>query len=176
MSANKWTAVLACVVLAAGLFLILNDLETPPEDQSGELSERQEVVAQRGPEVMPFDLDATTHVFTKQSDGGVQSVLADDPSDAVEVRLIRSHLEQEVAAFRSGDFGDPASIHGDEMPGLSELESRYVEIDFVLRSVEGGATITYRVDDPELLDALHRWFDAQVSDHADHAEHEGHSD
>ena len=160
-----------------GLFLVLNNREAPPQHQSQELTERQEVVAQRGSEVMPFDLEATTHVFTKQSSGGVQSVLADDPSAAVEVRLIRSHLEQEVAAFRSGDFGDPASIHGDEMPGLSLLESRHAEIDFVLRSVEGGATIIYRVDDPELLDALHRWFDAQVSDHGEHAGHGGgHSD
>jgi len=63
------------------------------------------------------------------------------------------------------------------MPGPSVLESRHAEIDFIIRSVEGGAAIIYRADDPELMAALHRWFDARVSDHGGHAEHgEGHSD
>src|SRR6476661_8385628 len=39
-------------------------------------SARQAEVARRGADVMPFDLKATTHVFTKTADGGVQRVVA----------------------------------------------------------------------------------------------------
>jgi hypothetical protein len=39
-------------------------------------AQRQADVAQRGAQVMPFDLSATKHVFTKTADGGVQRVIA----------------------------------------------------------------------------------------------------
>lgn len=32
-----------------------------------------------------------------------------------------------------------------------------------------GATITYRTANTELVDALHVWFDAQLTDHGRHA-------
>lgn len=51
--------------------------------------QRQAEVAKLGPDVMPFSLKATTHVFTKSSDGGTQRVIAKDGSDAVQTRLVR---------------------------------------------------------------------------------------
>ncbi len=51
-----------------------------------------------------------------------------------------------------------------------------------------GAKIEYEAGDPALVAALHDWFDAQISDHGEHAEdggagadgrpsdHEGHDD
>jgi hypothetical protein len=33
-----------------------------------------------------------------------------------------------------------------------------------------GANLTYATDEPALVDALHDWFQAQLSDHGDHAE------
>nr|BFE78375.1 hypothetical protein GCM10020093_009760 [Planobispora longispora] len=53
----------------------------------------------------------------------MQTVTADDPADASQVRLIREHLTEEAARFGRGDFGDPASIHGERMPGLRELSA-----------------------------------------------------
>ena len=41
------------------------------------LDERQQEVAVAGAEVMPFDLDATTHIFTDTATGGIQDVVAD---------------------------------------------------------------------------------------------------
>ena len=52
---------------------------------------RQDVVAARGADVMPFSLKATTHVFTKTDQGGIQQVVAKDPKDAQQVRLTREH-------------------------------------------------------------------------------------
>ncbi len=60
---------------------------------------RQEEIAEKGAEVMPFDLEETTHVFEKTETGGVQEVLADHPNDAEQVALIRGHLKEEAAAF-----------------------------------------------------------------------------
>ncbi|ANB77783.1 hypothetical protein AYM40_36065 (plasmid) [Paraburkholderia phytofirmans OLGA172] len=48
-------------------------------------AERQAEVQQRGAEVMPFNLKATTHIFTKSDNGGSQRVVAMDPSDVAEI-------------------------------------------------------------------------------------------
>lgn len=64
-----------------------------------------------GAEVMPFDLDATTHMFTDTATGGIQDVVANDPSDGANIELIRRHMEEEAA-----------------MPGLSTLKERIGDI------------------------------------------------
>ena len=57
------------------------------------------------------------------------------------------------------------------MPGLVTLKDRYDEISVDLSSAESGATITYVASDPALVQAIHDWFQAQTTDHGDHAEH-----
>ena len=131
---------------------------------------RQAEVARKGGDVMPFDLDRTTHVFAKRPFGGVQTVLADDPADERQVSLVREHLSKEEAAFSRGDFADPAAIHGHAMPGLESLRAGAGWIDLAYAEVDGGARLTYRTAEPKLVAALHAWFDAQVMDHGEDAE------
>lgn len=134
---------------------------------------RREKIAARGAEVMPFDLEETTHVFRTTETGGVQKVVANDPTDAEQVTLIREHLEEEATAFRRGDLSDPAEIHGEQMPGLEELEAGAGEMDIRYSDLPDGAKIEYQTSDPALIAALHDWFDAQSSDHGGHTEEEG---
>lgn len=72
---------------------------------------------------MPFDLEKTTHIFTKTCDGGIQQVVAKDKSDSEQIRLIREHLLEISTEFSQSDFSKPAQIHGDDMPGLAVLKS-----------------------------------------------------
>ncbi|WP_062436710.1 hypothetical protein [Herbidospora daliensis] len=67
-------------------------------------------------QVMPFDLESTTPVHQV----AVRRI--------ADRRLIRSHLAEGTVRFGGGDYGDPASIHGGEMPGLRELERGYEHI------------------------------------------------
>ncbi|MFM0742052.1 aspartate carbamoyltransferase [Paraburkholderia xenovorans] len=129
-------------------------------------AERQSEVQQRGAEVMPFNLKATTHIFTKLDSGGSQRVIAKDPSDVVQTRLIRMHLREIQAEFRRGNFSVPARIHGSDMPGLSQLgAAKPGQISIAYRDVDGGGELILRSGDPGLVSALHVWFDAQLSDH-----------
>ncbi len=132
--------------------------------------DRQQLVADRGGEVMPFDLDATTHYFEPSEDGGLETVLADDPSDSEQIELIQQHLREEAAAFARGEFDDPAQIHGEDMPGLATLEAKADEIGIEYFSRDDGAEIRFTTDDPILVTALHDWFAAQTSDHGAHAD------
>jgi hypothetical protein len=126
---------------------------------------RQAAVAEHGAEVMPFDLDATTHRFTPVDGGLVQTVVVRDPSDRRQVGLVRAHLAAEADRFAAGDYGDPARIHGTGMPGLADLEDGGARIAVTYAEVPGGARITYTTGDPALVRALHRWGRAQVADH-----------
>jgi len=134
------------------------------------LAGRQADVAERGAGVMPFDLEATTHRFEPTDDGLVQTVVADDPSDATNVALVREHLAAEAERFAAGDYADPAVIHGDGMPGLAELEAGADRIEVAYVETAAGGRITYTTGDAALVDALHDWAEAQVMDHGAHAE------
>jgi hypothetical protein len=132
--------------------------------------QRQAKVAKLGADVMPFSLKATTHIFTKSSDGGTQRVVAKNAADAQQVKLVREHLRDIQARFLTGDYSGPSHIHGAEMPGLADLQAAkpgQVSIDY--KDVKAGAELTYRTADAKLVAALHQWFDAQLSDHGDDA-------
>lgn len=134
-----------------------------------EEEQRQAEVAEAGTEVMPFDLDATTHVFEKLEGGGLQTVVA-DADDPEQISLIREHLSEEAKRFARGDFHDPAMIHGDDMPGLHALVMGYERLQVQYGEVARGAEVRYASEDPAIVQALHEWFDAQLSDHGEHAQ------
>ncbi len=135
---------------------------------SDTLADRQASVAEAGAEVMPFDLERTTHVFEKRPDGGLQTVVSDD-GDPEQIRLIRAHLAEEGERFSRGDFHDPATLHGHDMPGLHELVMGHDRMTVSWADVEDGAEIRYTSEDADMVDAIHAWFDAQLRDHGSHA-------
>jgi hypothetical protein len=127
-------------------------------------------VAQRGSHVMPFNLEQTTHVFTKTENGGIQQVIVKDKANTDQIKLIREHLSTISQEFAKGDFSNPAKIHGVTMPGLFTLRNAkpgQLKIDY--KELADGAEIDYATDDANLLKALHQWLDAQLSDHAQHS-------
>ena len=137
--------------------------QTPASEQ------RLNEVAERGRHVMPFHLDKTRHVFNKTEHGGLQQVIAKDANDSEQISLIRQHLADISERFQRGDFSKQRRIHGDDMPGLLDLIGNYPHITFNYRELPNGAEIEYVAEDSALVDAIHRYFDAQLSDHARHA-------
>jgi hypothetical protein len=127
---------------------------------------RQEAVRERSADVMPFDMNATTHVFSKTPNGGVQRVVVKTPGDTKQTALIRQHLRDIADRFGRGDFGAPTNVHGAEMPGLAALKAAVPgDLNVRYRDLRSGAEIQYSSRNPKLVSALHEWFDAQVADH-----------
>jgi len=155
-------------------------LDGATAEPTGQASpQRQREVARRGADVMPFNLEATTHVFMKTARGGIQKVVAKDPSNLAQVRLVRAHLREIQLQFEHGNFSGPAHIHGQAMPGLAELQAApQGAITLAYQQVQAGAQLTYSTRDRKLVAALHRWFDAQLSDHGKDAMvgHQDHGD
>lgn len=153
---------IASIVLSA----LAANLHAQTTDHSNDDAQRQAEVAGRGKDVMPFSLAATTHVFTKTAEGGIQQVVAKKPADAAQVQWVRQHLQDIRERFLKGDFSGPAHIHGQDMPGLADLKAaKPGQIAITYKDVEGGAELAFKTSDPALIAALHQWFDAQLSDH-----------
>lgn len=142
-------------------------------------AQRQAEVSELGKDVMPFSLSATTHIFSKTDEGGVQQVIAKKVDDTGQVKLVRQHLQEIRVQFMKDDFSGPSHIHGKNMPGLAELrDAKPGQIDITYKDVKGGAELTYKTSEAKLVAALNKWFDAQLSDHGKdamegHAHHEG---
>lgn len=132
---------------------------------AAEAVDRQTTVHRMGAQVMPFDLGKTQHVFEMTQTGGIQDVIVRDPKDADQVAHIREHLRYEAARFGAGDFSDPSSLHGADMPGVKELSKGAGRIKIEYSPLPSGARITFKTTDAALVTALHRWFGAQLSDH-----------
>jgi hypothetical protein len=163
-----------------GLFIVTMLFVITPVQAVEPASEaRLDEVAHHGEKVMPFSLDQTTHIFTKTENGGVQQVIVKEISNTEQIKMIKTHLLQISQEFAQGNFSAPMSIHGENMPGLAKLrQAELGQIKIEYKELSNGAQISYSTNDPSLIEALHEWFDAQLSDHARHAipGHEHHQD
>ena len=126
---------------------------------------KQEDVHHMGHGVMPFDLAKTTHIFRMTDSGGVERVIVKDARAKDQVALIQRHLQREAEAFQRGDYSDPSSLHGADMPGLKDLQAGAAQIKVSYSALPAGAEITFETTDLHLLTAIHRWFGAQLSEH-----------
>jgi hypothetical protein len=122
-----------------------------------------------GSQVMPFDLGKTMHVFEMTESGGIQQVIANNPSDSAQIALIQQHIQHETMLFSAGNFSDPTSLHGADMPGVKELAAGVTQIKIEYAAMPNGAQITFTTQDLRIITAIHRWFGAQLSDHGSDA-------
>jgi hypothetical protein len=153
--------------LVAVTALTMLPLLSPVQAYEKASEARQEEVAKRGAQVMPFSLERTLHIFTKTKLCGIQQVIVKDQSDTGQIKPIREHLSKISKEFAQGNFSAPASIHGSDMRGLAELEkAKPGQLRIKYKELPDGAQITYSSASPELIDAIRRWFDAQLADHA----------
>jgi hypothetical protein len=125
-------------------------------------------VENKSMQVMPFSMDATKHVFSPTTNGGTQTVIVIN-GDVRQIPLVRSHLKKEAAAFARGSFADPVAIHGSDMPGIKILTESKGRMTVRYEDVTDGAMIVFASNDARVIDSLHRWFAAQVSDHGSHS-------
>lgn len=123
-------------------------------------------VHQRTQQVVPYKLDLVQQTFTKTVHGGIQHVVAKSADDAKQIKLIQAHLAEIANQFRKGDFSVTERMHGADMPGLAKLKTAKTDdIRFEYKPLDNGAQIHYSTEYPQFVQALHEWFDAQISEH-----------
>jgi hypothetical protein len=123
-------------------------------------------VRQRVQQVVPYTLDQVRQTFTKTVHGGVQHLITKSAGDTRQIKLIQAHLNNIANQFRKGDFSVTERMHGAGMPGLAQLKRAQIDdIKFEYKALDNGAQIHYTTEYPQFVQALHEWFDAQISEH-----------
>jgi hypothetical protein len=123
------------------------------------------MVMQHGAQVMPFDQSQAAHMFLPDPNGGVLEIVVYD-MDQTQIALVRSHLLREAAQFASGNYSDPAYVHGKTMPGLEQLHSGSLRVSVRYFETPTGAAITFSSTDRDMVSAIHEWLAAQQRDHS----------
>ena len=148
----------------AGIGLLLFSTVAPALETTN--PKKVDQVQQREQQVAPFDVDQTLQTFTKTVHGGVQHVIAKSAENTKQIQLIQAHLLKIANEFKKGDFSVTERIHGADMPGLAQLKrAEPDDIKFEYEALPNGAQIHYSTEYPQYVQALHEWFDAQVSEH-----------
>jgi len=139
--------------------------------------ERIDEVKQRTQQIIPYSEEQTLQMFTKTVHGGVQHVVVKSSANTEQIALIQAHLEKMAENFSKGDFSETERMHGSNMAGLAQLKmAKPYDIKFDYKALPKGAQIHYSTEDTKFAQALHEWFDAQMSDHDSHeiSEHSQH--
>ena len=139
-------------------------------EKDTDLTHRQHMIHERSPMVMPFDMDKVTHYFIKNDSGGILRIKTKEISDTIQTALIQSHLKKEYTLFSNADFNDPKTLHGINMPGLKTLSESKGKFNVEYENLSNGAQIVFSSNDSEVINAIHKWFDAQIKDHGSDAE------
>ncbi|MGJ0492246.1 aspartate carbamoyltransferase [Methylobacter sp.] len=133
--------------------------EKASPDQMAEVQYRQQ-------QMVPYSLDQTLQTFSKTVHGGVQHVITKSPGNTREIKSIQAHLHKIADEFRKGDFSVTERMHGPDMPGLAQLKrAEPDDIKFEYKALANGGQIHYSTEYPQYVQALHEWFDAQISEH-----------
>jgi hypothetical protein len=144
-----------------------NQSKDLPNDSS--MTHRMEMIHSNSHSVMPFDMNKVTHYFIKKDSGGVLMIRAKDPNDSTQISMIRDHLNQEKNLFSEASFKDPEALHGENMPGLKTLSESKGKFNVDYNVLPDGAKLTFASKDSAVINAIHRWFDAQLKDHGSDA-------
>ena len=73
-----------------------------------------------------------------------------------------------VQRFKTGDYGDPAPVHGKQTPGVHKLEAETTSRDVCHREMRASAPIELLSTSPARVDTLHGGA-ALAQDHGGHA-------
>jgi hypothetical protein len=109
-----------------------------------------------------YDLKAVTERFTKTPNGGVLHVVAIESSDAKQIGLIRSVLKQRADDFAGQYKRSRNQPMGPTKPGLATLLAASAgDLEITYLEIRGGGDVRFSSAVPELVSAVHQWFDAQ---------------
>lgn len=127
---------------------------------------RSEANRDEAAELLVDDPTRVRHTWTPTPDGLVEEAVSLGGGDD-DVSLIRRHfgiaLERRT---RIGNFGTRAFRHR-SLPGRDQLESLIPSMDIRSESIDGGARLTYRTDNPEAVAQLAIWGAALTRERAE---------
>lgn len=130
-------------------------------------------------QLVPYDTQQALDSFSKTVHGGIMHIVAKSPDNTQQIKLIQQYLRQTAEQYKKGDFSSTERFHGPDMPGLAQMKAAKTgDIRYDFQVLPNGGQIHFSTEYPQLLTALHHWFDAQIAEHGgmplpEHAQHHG---
>jgi len=149
---------------------LLGELQTRFQEGDGMMGmqgpmSQHPISMQHAEQAMGFSQTATTHHFLLKNDGGVIQVEANDPNDAHNRDLIRTHLTHIAHAFSAGDFSDPMAVHDKVPDGVPVMQRLKADIRYTFDQTPQGGRVSIQTANPQALDAIHDFLRFQIEEH-----------
>jgi hypothetical protein len=113
---------------------------------------------------MGVDQYTSIHLFDALPDGG-RIELQRAVDDSAGVAQIRRHLRTIAGAFAGGDFGTPAFVHAQKVPGTDVMAAKRSLISYTVRDLPRGGELRITTRDPAAIAAVHDFMAFQRMDH-----------
>ena len=156
----RWLVLSACgfLVGAAHLLVVQSNSAVQHDQHMADMKEH-------GAAAMGFDQDKTAHHFFLRKDGGVITVRAKNPKDALSISQIQHHLALQAGNFSRGDFGAPEQTHSQVPPGVPTMQKMKDEIRYQFRKSRQGGKLRISSSNPTAIEAIHRFLKFQIQEH-----------
>lgn len=152
----KKTALIACLL---ALFFATAEAQEPDSD-------KHTVNNTEVPQSLPYAVDQALEGFARTANGGIMQIVAKSTNDSQQIKLMQQYLRQTAEEYSNGDFSSTERFHGADMPGLAQMKAAKAgEIKYQYKALNNGGQIVFSTEDPQLLNALHAWIDAQIKEH-----------
>jgi len=117
-------------------------------------------------QALPYKVDRAMEGFARTETGGIMQIVAKSADDTQQIKFMQQYLRQTAAEYSKGDFSSTEKFHGTDMPGLAQMKSAKANaIQYEYKALKNGGQIIFSTEDPQLLNSLHAWMDAQVKEH-----------
>jgi len=157
---SRWLVLLACGMLLGTAHLFATQSNSAPQHDH-----HMAEVKEHGADAMGFDQDKTAHHFFLSKDGGVLTVQAKDPKDAVSISRIQHHLALQAGNFSRGDFGAPEHTHGQVPPGVPTMQKMKDKIRYQFRKSPQGGKLRISSSNSSAVEAVHQFLKVQIQEH-----------
>jgi hypothetical protein len=152
----KKTALIAC------LLILFSATAQAQESDAGKHAANNTEAHQ----LLPYAVDQALEGFAKTADGGIMQIVAKSADDTQQIKRMQQYLRQTAEEYGKGDFSSTERFHGTDMPGLAQMKAAKAgEIKYEYKALNNGGQIVFSTEDPQLLNALHDWMDAQIKEH-----------
>jgi hypothetical protein len=114
-------------------------------------------------------LSASSHRYVILPDGVDMVMTAESDTDTATITAIQTHMQDEAARFRAGDYADDMAMANPDL--VAALRAHQDDITVTVVVAGATSTIQFRSQDSATVTLLKSWADQMSTHHADHTIH-----
>ena len=114
-------------------------------------------------------LSASSHRYVILPDGVDMVMTAESDTDTATITAIQTHMQDEAARFRAGDYADEMAMVSADL--IAALRDHQADITVTVVAAGATSTIQFRSQDSATVAWLKTWADQMSAHNTDHSMH-----